>query len=144
MLSSARSCRSSICPDRLSTAWLVSRVVFSCHMVSKCMVSGDTRGPSVIFHAVYMPCSGRFHFLTWLIISMNFVLSLTQMFVFLSLYVMLSILLSILVCAAASLFCDCLVSVLLVLFLEAVALSQLYVAVNITPCFADLDPKMYH
>ena len=42
---------------------------------------------------------------------MTFVLSLTQMLVFLSLYVMLSILLSILVCAAARLFCACLVSV---------------------------------
>ncbi len=42
---------------------------------------------------------------------MTFVHSLTQMLVFLSLYVMLSILLSILVCAAASLFCACLVSV---------------------------------
>ena len=44
-------------------------------------------------------------------ISMSFVLSLTQMLVLLSLYVMLSILLSILVCAAASLFCACLVGV---------------------------------
>ena len=35
MLSPVRSCRSSICPDRHSTAWLVSLVVFSCHMVSK-------------------------------------------------------------------------------------------------------------
>ena len=35
VLSSAISCRSSICPGRLSTAWLVSLVVFSCHMVSK-------------------------------------------------------------------------------------------------------------
>ena len=34
MLSSAISCRSSICPGRLSIAWLVSLVVFSCHMVS--------------------------------------------------------------------------------------------------------------
>ena len=42
---------------------------------------------------------------------MSFVLSLTQMLVLLSLYVMLSILLPILVCAAASLFCACLVSV---------------------------------
>ena len=40
-----------------------------------------------------------------------FALSLTQMLVFVSLYVMLSILLSVLVCAAASLFCACLVSV---------------------------------
>ena len=35
VLSSAISCRSSICPGRLSTAWLVSLVVLSCHMVSK-------------------------------------------------------------------------------------------------------------
>ena len=46
-----------------------------------------------------------------LVVRVTFVLSLTQMLVFLSLYVMLSILLSILVCAAASLFCACLVSV---------------------------------
>ena len=57
------------------------------------------------------PAQDHFIFLTVLIISMTFVLSLTQMLVFLSLYVMLSILLSILVCAAASLFCACLVSV---------------------------------
>ena len=58
-------------------------------------------------------CPAQDHFicLTVLIISMTFVLSLTQMLVFLSLYVMLSILLSIFVCAAASLFCACLVSV---------------------------------
>ena len=35
VLSFAISCPSSICPGRLSTAWLVSLVVFSCHMVSK-------------------------------------------------------------------------------------------------------------
>ena len=35
VLSSAILCRSSICPGRLRTAWLVSLVVFSCHMVSK-------------------------------------------------------------------------------------------------------------
>ena len=58
-------------------------------------------------------CSTRDHliFLTLLIMSMTCVLSLTQMLIFLSLYVMFSILLSILVCAAASLFCACLVSV---------------------------------
>ena len=66
--------------------------------------SGDTRGPSVVFED-HLIC------LTVLLISMTFVLSLTQMLVVLSLYVMLSILLSILVCAAASLFCACLVSV---------------------------------
>ena len=42
------------------------------------------------------PAQDHFIFLTVLIISMTFVLSLTQMLVFLSLYVMLSILLSIL------------------------------------------------
>ena len=57
-------------------------------------------------------CSAQDHFI---FISVDYVyvffLSLTQMLVFLSLYVMLSILLSILVCAAASLFCACLLSV---------------------------------
>ena len=74
--------------------------------------SGDAQGPSVVFEAVDMPCPGPFHFshsVDYIIYS--FVLSLTQMLVLLSLYVMLSILLSILVCAAARLFCACLVSV---------------------------------
>ena len=57
------------------------------------------------------PAHDHFIFLTVLIIFMNCVLFLTQMLAFLSLYVMLSILLSILVCAAACLFCACLVSV---------------------------------
>ena len=57
------------------------------------------------------PVQDHFVFLTVYIISMTFVLSLTQMLVLLSLYVMLSIHLSILVCADASLFCACLVSV---------------------------------
>ena len=61
--------------------------------------------------ATPLPAQDHFIFLAVLIISMTFVLSLTQMLVFLSLYVMLSILLSIFVCAAASLFCACLVSV---------------------------------
>ena len=56
------------------------------------------------------PAQDHLIFLTVLIIS-TFVLSLTQMLVVLSLFVMLSILLSILVCEAASLFCTCLVSV---------------------------------
>ena len=46
VLSSAISCRSSICLGRLSTAWLVSIAVFSWSP------SGDTRGPSVVFEAV--------------------------------------------------------------------------------------------
>ena len=59
-LSSARSCHSSICPDSLSVAWLVSLVVFSCRMVS----SGNTRsaGASVVFEAVDVPFSGPFPF----------------------------------------------------------------------------------
>ena len=73
--------------------------------------TGDTRGPSVVFEAVDMPCPGPFHFSYSVDYIDDFVLSLTQMLVFLSLYVMLSILLSIFVCAAASLFCACLVSV---------------------------------
>ena len=66
--------------------------------------SGDTRGPSVIFGAVSFPS-------TLQTIYICFLLSLTQTLVWLSLYVMLSILFSILVCAAASLFCACLFSV---------------------------------
>ena len=100
VLSSARACRSSICPGHLSTGWLVSLVILS--------PSGDTRGPSVVFEAA---AQDHLIFLTFLIISMTFVLSLTQILVFLSLYVLLSIVLFILVCAAASLFCACLVSV---------------------------------
>ena len=73
--------------------------------------SGDARGPSVVFEAVDMPCPGPFNFSHSVDYIYEFVLSLTQMLVLLSLYVMLSILLSILVCAAASLFCACLVSV---------------------------------
>ena len=57
-------------------------------------------------------CSAQDHFICLTVLYIyDVVLSLTQMLVFLSLYVMLSILLSILVCAAASLFCACLVSV---------------------------------
>ena len=57
------------------------------------------------------PAQDHFIFLIVYIISMSFVLSLAKMLVFLPRYVMLSILLSVLVCAAASLFCACLVSV---------------------------------
>ena len=59
-----------------------------------------------------MPCPGPFNFSHSVdYIFMTFVLSLTQMLVFLSSYMMLSIRLSNLLCAAASLFCPCLVSV---------------------------------
>ena len=74
-------------------------------------------GLQVVIHEVHQsslkrlicPEADQYHFIffTLLIISMTFVFSLTQMLVFLSLYVMLSILISILVCAAASLFCTC-------------------------------------
>ena len=57
------------------------------------------------------PAQDHFIFLTVYVIAVTFVLPLTQMLVLLSLYVMLRILLSILVCAAASLFCACLVNV---------------------------------
>ncbi len=50
-------------------------------------------------------------FLTLLTVSMTFVVCLTQMFVILSLYAILSILLSIMVWAADRLFCARLVSV---------------------------------
>ena len=73
--------------------------------------SGDTRGPSVVFEGVDIPCPEPFHLSHSVDYIYDFVLSLTQMLVFLSLYVMLSLLLSILVCGAASLFCACLVSV---------------------------------
>ena len=72
--------------------------------------SGNTCGPSVVFEAVDMPCPRAFHFSHIAdYIYMTLVFSLTQTLIFLSLYVMLSILLSILVCAAAILCCACLV-----------------------------------
>ena len=102
VLSSAISCRSSICPGRLYTAGLVSLVVFSCHNYGLQVVTREVHLSSLR----RLICPAQNHFISppVLIISMTFVLSLTQMLVFLSLYVMLSILLSILVCAAASLF----------------------------------------
>ena len=73
------------------------------------------------------PAQDHFIVLTVLNISMTFVLSLTQTLVFLSVYVMLSILLSILVCAAASLFCACLVSVQVsALYVIAGSTQELY------------------
>ena len=109
VLSSAISCRSSICPGRLFTAWLVSLVVLSCHNYGLQVVTREVHRLSL--RRLICPAQDHFIFLTVYIISMTFVLSLTQMLVLLSLYVMLSILLSVLVCAAASLFCACLVSV---------------------------------
>ena len=64
-----------------------------------------------VHRSVDIHCPEPFHLSHSVDYIYDFVLSLTQMLVFLSLYVMLSLLLSILVCAAASLFCACLVSV---------------------------------
>ncbi len=61
-LSSAISCRSSICQGCLSTAWLVSLGVWS--------QRGDTRCALVVLEAVDVPFPGPFHLcLTLLIIS---------------------------------------------------------------------------
>ena len=54
--------------------------------------SGDTRGPSVVFEVVNMPCPGPFHFSHSVHYNYDFFLCL--MLVLLSVYVMLSILLS--------------------------------------------------
>ena len=94
VLSSAISCRSSISSGRLSNAWLVSFVVFSCHMVSKWW---RARSIGRLWGGWYaLPRTISFFSQCRLYISV--VLSLTQMLVLLYLYVMLSILLSILVC----------------------------------------------
>ena len=61
MPSSVRSCRSSICPRRLSVAWLVSLSVSSFHNILW-SPSGGTRCSSLVFEAVDMPCPGTFHF----------------------------------------------------------------------------------
>ena len=109
VLFSAISCRSSICPGRLSTAWLVSLVVFSCHYGLQ-VVTREVHRLSL--RRLICPAQDHFIFLTVYIISMTFVLSLTQMLALLSLFVhtAFSILLSILVCAAASLLRACLVT----------------------------------
>ena len=87
--SSTRSCR--------STSWLVSIVVFSCHMVGLQVVTREVHRSSL--RRLFCPAQDHFIFLTLLIISMTFILSLTEKLVFLSLYVMLNILLSSFVCA---------------------------------------------
>ena len=87
----------SICPGRLHTAWLSPLSSF--HVLWS--PSGDMRGPSVVSEAVDMPCLGPFHFSD----------IAGYRLVFLSLYMILSILPYILVCAPASFFCAYLVSV---------------------------------
>ena len=73
------------------------------------VVSGEVHRLSL--RRLICPAQDHFIFITVYIISMTFVLSLSQMLVRRSLYVILSILLSILVCAATILFWACLVSV---------------------------------
>ena len=108
VLSSAISCRSRIIVQVVSPplGWSTLSsfpVIWS--------PSGGTRGPSVVFEAVDMTCPGPFHCSHSVHYIYDFCPLLTQMLVLLSLHVLLGILLSILVCAAASLFCACLVSV---------------------------------
>ena len=86
-------------------------VVFSYHNILW-SPSGNTRGPSVVFGAVNMPCPGPFHFshiaepdYIWLLFS-----PWSRCSSFYP-YVMLSILLSVLVCVAAGLVCACLIGV---------------------------------
>ena len=79
VLSSAISCCSSICPGRLSTAWLVSLVISSCHYGLQ-VVTREVHRSSL--WRLICPAQDHFTFLTVLIISMTFVLSLTQMLVF--------------------------------------------------------------
>ena len=75
VLSSAISCRSSICLGRPSAAWLVSHVVFSCgHQV----VTREVLRSS--WRRFICPAQDHFIFLSVLIISMTFVLSLTHIF----------------------------------------------------------------
>ena len=69
--------------------------------------SGDTRGSSVVLRRLMCPAQHQFILITSLIRSMTFVFSLTQMSVLQSWYVMLSMLLSISVCAAARCICAC-------------------------------------
>ena len=96
-------------------------------------------------------CPAWVHFivLTLLIISMTFVLSVTQMLVLLSMYVMLRILLSILVCVAASWFCACLDSVqVFAPYVKAGSMQEFYTCLfrqrarlplNISLCLAYLS-----
>ena len=81
----AWSCYSSICPHHLSTAWLVSLVLsYGLQVVTREVHRSSLR-------RLICPAQDHFIFLTVLVMSMTFVLSVTQMLVFLCLYVMLSI-----------------------------------------------------
>ena len=109
VLSSAISCRSSICPTRSSVHRLAG---LPCRLFLSYDLQVTIREVHLLsLRRLICPSHDHFIFLSLYIISMTFVLSLTYMSVLLSLYVMLSIRLSILVCAAAGLFCACLVSI---------------------------------
>ena len=75
VLSSARSCSSSICQGRLSTAWLVSIVVFSCHNYGLQVVTRKVHRSSL--RRLICPAHDNFIFITLLMISRTFVLSLS-------------------------------------------------------------------
>ena len=77
----AISCLSGICLGHLSTAWLVSLVVFSCIQV----VTREVHRSSL--RRLICPAQVHFIFLTVLIISMTFFPSLTQTYVGLSIFV---------------------------------------------------------
>ena len=66
--SSARSCRSSICPGRLSTAWLVSLVVLSCHYGLQVVTRVVHRSS---LRRLICPAQDHFIFLKLLIMSMT-------------------------------------------------------------------------
>ena len=87
VLSSAISCRSSICLGRLSTAGLLCRIFLSYGLQ---VVTREVHQSSLRW--LMCPAQDYFIFLTLLIISMTFILSVIQLLVFLSLNVMLSIL----------------------------------------------------
>ena len=86
-------------------AWFLSRVVFSCRIIDLHM------GTRKVYRLSLSRLQDHLIVLTLLIISVTFVPSSTHMLVFLSLYVLLSIRLSILVCVAASLFSACVLHV---------------------------------
>ena len=98
VLSSVISCRSSICP-RSSLHRLAGLPCCLFLSYGLQVVTRDVHRSSL--RRLIFPAQDHFSFLKVLIISTTFVFSLIQMLVFLSLYVMLSILFSILVCVCS-------------------------------------------
>ena len=83
------------------------------------------------------PAQDHFRLLTCSITSVTLVFSLTHMFVFLSRYVMLNILLSICVCAAASLFFAWVVSDHVSVSLLEVCMSCRFVSSSLFQCYLE-------